>query len=244
MGIIPPYATVGCRIREVREQKELSQTKFAKKIGISQRLQSDLETGIQRPRLPILIAIEHEYGINRYWILQGDPPKYLDELVGYRVLPGPAKGLLNNVAEILNSGDKDLVNALTGNIKVFLGAARDRKGKGRKYARFYLNIPVEFKIIDAPGTQSGIVINGSQVGLCIESSHEMEIGKRISIEISFAKDTGPEVFGATGEILWKNKRRLDDAEGYQYGVKLNDLPKEAHAKLESLIHGYHREQVE
>jgi hypothetical protein len=35
--------------------------------------------------------------------------------------------------------------------------------------------------------------------------------------------------------MWKDKRRLEDAEQFHYGVKLIEVLDEGHAKLESLL---------
>jgi hypothetical protein len=63
----------------------------------------------------------------------------------------------------------------------------------------------------------------------------MPIGEKINLKISLPKNAGSEGFRAKAEIMWKDKRRLDDAEQFHYGVKLIEVLNEGHAKLESLF---------
>jgi transcriptional regulator with XRE-family HTH domain len=156
----------------------------------------------------------------------------------YTAFPDTKK-LLDNVKEILESENKDIVNALTSNIKAFMGAVRAAKEK-RRYHRFLLNIPVDVKILENQearlGIQPGIVLNASQMGLLIQSTHDMPIGKRINLEVLIAKNTDAESFRTTAEIMWKDKRSLNGTDAWHYGVKLIEVLNEGHAKLESLLH--------
>ena len=63
----------------------------------------------------------------------------------------------------------------------------------------------------------------------------MPVGDKINLKISLPENAGSEGFRAKAEIMWKDKRRLDDAEQFQYGVKLIEVLNEEHAKLESLL---------
>jgi hypothetical protein len=63
----------------------------------------------------------------------------------------------------------------------------------------------------------------------------MPVGEKVNLKISLPKNTGSEDFRAKAEIMWKDKRRLDDTEQFQYGVKLIEVLNEGHAKLESLF---------
>jgi transcriptional regulator with XRE-family HTH domain len=46
----------------------------------------------------------------------------------YKILPVPSRKLLDNVIEILESGDEGMVHVLKANIQVFLEAIRSKKG--------------------------------------------------------------------------------------------------------------------
>ena len=65
----------------------------------------------------------------------------------------------------------------------------------------------------------------------------MPVGEKINLKISLPENASSEGFRAKAEIMWKNKRRLEDAEHFQYGVKLIEVLDEGHAKLESLLRG-------
>ncbi len=152
----------------------------------------------------------------------------------YQTTPLVDKKLLENVKEILEGGNLVMIDALKANIKAFLLASRMTADK-RTYQRILLSVPVDFEIIDTAGARSGMTIDASQMGLLIQSSHDMPVGSRIHLTISLPGKSGRDTFRATAEIMWKDKRRLDDNEAYQYGVRFLEVLNEGHSKLESLF---------
>jgi transcriptional regulator with XRE-family HTH domain len=120
------------------------------------------------------------------------------------------------------------------------GAAKER----RSYPRISLTVPVEFQITDQPESRSGAVINGSQMGFLIQTSHDMPVGSRIHLNVMLPEWVGKDPFRASAEILWKDKRQLDDASEYQYGMKFLEVLNEGHAKLEALINGLQEKRGE
>lgn len=144
------------------------------------------------------------------------------------------KKLLDNVREILEIGDEITVEALNASIKAFLQGSRKAREK-RAHPRITLNVPIDFEIIDTVGARSGVTIDASQMGLLIQSSHDMPVGSRIHLTVSIPGKAGRDTFRASAEIMWKDKRRLDDGEAFQYGVKFLEVLDEGHGKLESLF---------
>jgi transcriptional regulator with XRE-family HTH domain len=144
------------------------------------------------------------------------------------------KKLLDDVTEILEIGDEITVEALIANVKAFLRASRKTREK-RAHPRITLNVPIDFEIIDTAGVRSGITIDASQMGLLIQSSHDMPVGSRIHLTVSIPGKAGRDTFRASAEIMWKDKRRLDDNEAFQYGVKFLEVLDEGHGKLERLF---------
>lgn len=238
------HAIIGNRIRQIRKYYKLSQAKFAQRIGVSQRFISDLERGTVRPPEPLLLAIEYIYQFRREWVITGDEPMHIEGShpaiipEGWIIQKSPSpseRKILNGVVEILESGNKTFTDAFEHNVLAFLQGVRAAKEK-RRYPRVTLSLPVDFEIMDEPQAR-GIVLDASQMGLLIQSSHNMPIGKKISLKVLFSKNTGPENFRTTAEIVWKEKRRLDDSEAWQYGVKLVEVLDEGHLKLESMLQG-------
>lgn len=139
--------------------------------------------------------------------------------------------LVEDFEEILETGSDDIIDALKGNIRAFLGVARAAKER-RICPRVMLTVPVEFQIMDEPENHSGAVINGNHLGFLIQTSHDVPVGSRVHLNVT---PPGKDSFRANGEILWKGKGQLGDPEIYQYGVKFLEVLDEGHAKLDTLI---------
>ncbi len=64
------------RIRDLREDHDLSQQQLADRIGITQRKYSYLETGVQMLSDEILVKLADYYGVSiDYLLMQTDNPK-------------------------------------------------------------------------------------------------------------------------------------------------------------------------
>jgi transcriptional regulator with XRE-family HTH domain len=246
----------GERIKDFRKKKGITQKDFAERMDYSYGYLATIELGRVEPSREFLKKLNEVFGVSSDYILYGNPPdqteiglaKHPEEYIKeekkaifirepeskFQILSTATKKLLNNVIEILESGNEEMIDALKANIKAFLGATRVAREK-RQYPRFLLNLPVDVQIIDGLEIHSGVAVNASQMGLLIESTHDLPIEKTINLKIAFQKNAGPEDFRAKAEIMWKDKRRLDDIEKFHYGVKLIEVLNEGHAKLESLL---------
>jgi len=60
------------RYKKLREEKNISQTEFAEKIGIKQSSLSSIEKGITKPSIETVIATSNVFGVSTDWILLGD----------------------------------------------------------------------------------------------------------------------------------------------------------------------------
>ncbi len=63
--------TVGERLREVRAELDLSQTKLGEAVGVTQSTIAAYEADERRPPLPFLLALEHQFRVNHEWVLDG-----------------------------------------------------------------------------------------------------------------------------------------------------------------------------
>ena len=65
---------IGRRIRELRGF-DMTQAKFAKRIGVAQSYLSALERGEKEPGAAVLLAISREFDKSVDWLLTGDEKK-------------------------------------------------------------------------------------------------------------------------------------------------------------------------
>lgn len=64
-------AETGDRLREIRQERGLSQKAFAEKAGLSQRRYLDIENGKRRITVKSLKKLEETYGVGRDYLLYG-----------------------------------------------------------------------------------------------------------------------------------------------------------------------------
>lgn len=220
---------IGKKIRQKREKLRKSQKEFAELLGIHVQQISRYERGLTRPRDATLKKIL-EYGS----VIE-DSSAVKEPVEKYQTA-SPDEKLLDAARKILTGEDRDIADALRANLKVFGRMEETRKEK-RRTNRFFLNVPVDVKFLNEPETQFGVGINGSQLGLCIQSRHRLEIGKRVNLEVTFVSGGQIKSFKADAEIVWRAPHELAEAESYQYGVKFIDIFDEGLSKLETLLYG-------
>lgn len=68
----------GQRIKIIRSKHSLTQQAFSDRIGISPNYLSELETGKAKPSKPVLLALEHRYGVSYDWLLNGKGPESVE----------------------------------------------------------------------------------------------------------------------------------------------------------------------
>ena len=64
-------STIGERIKEVRKQQKLNQTKFASELGISQNHVSNIENGNENPSTTLVKLISIKFNVSEEWIKDG-----------------------------------------------------------------------------------------------------------------------------------------------------------------------------
>ena len=65
---------VGRRFRELRGF-EMTQSEFARRIGVAQSHLSNLERGEKEPCAAVLLALKREFGVSIDWLLTGEGPE-------------------------------------------------------------------------------------------------------------------------------------------------------------------------
>ena len=84
--------TLGERIRELRETKDLSLRELAKRLGLSAAFLSDVELGRRYPSKKVLLQLADELGVKSSELENHDTRPPIEELRG-RVQSDPAFGV-------------------------------------------------------------------------------------------------------------------------------------------------------
>ena len=123
----------GEKIKEFRKNKGLTQKELAESLGYSQDFLSAIEIGKVEPSREFLKKLNEIFGISSDYILYGSDDErknLIKEMdVKYEILPTSTKKLLDNVKEILESGNDVMIDALKANIKALLKAVRMTKNQ-------------------------------------------------------------------------------------------------------------------
>jgi len=100
-----------------------------------------------------------------------------------------------------------------------------------------MDLPLEYRVTNAPYGQGGVVVNASEVGLLINSVKNMPIGTKLHIAVLFPEGYKLANFEVIAEVMWKDLHWEEDWEGYQYGLKFVHILEEDREKLKQLLSG-------
>jgi hypothetical protein len=107
----------------------------------------------------------------------------------------------------------------------------------RRYPRMSLDLPLEYRVMNALYAHGGLVVNASEVGLLINSIKNIPIGTKLNIAVLFPKGFELTNFDVLAEIIWKDLHWEEDWEGYRYGLKFIKILEEDSRKLKQLLSG-------
>lgn len=99
----------------------------------------------------------------------------------------------------------------------------------------FLDLPLEYRVMDAPYAHGGLVVNASEMGLLINSVKDILIGSKLNIAVLFPKGFELTNFEVLAEIIWKNHHWEEHWEGYRYGLKFIEILEEDRRKLKQLL---------
>ncbi len=105
----------------------------------------------------------------------------------------------------------------------------------RKYPRVFLDLPIEYRVMNIPLAHGGLVVNASEMGLLINSVKDILIGSRLNIAVLFPKGFELTNLEVLAEIIWKARHWEEDWEGYRYGLKFIEILEEDRKKLKQLL---------
>jgi hypothetical protein len=107
----------------------------------------------------------------------------------------------------------------------------------RRYPRMSLDLPLEYRVMNAPYAHGGLVVNASEVGLLINSIKNIPTGSKLNIAVLFPKGFELTNFEVLAEIIWKDLYWEENWEGYRYGLKFIKILEEDRGKLEQILSG-------
>jgi hypothetical protein len=105
----------------------------------------------------------------------------------------------------------------------------------RRFPRVFMDLPLEYQIMDTPNAHGGLVVNASETGLLIHSIKDMPIGAKLNIAVLFPKAFELTNFEVLVEIVWKDIHLDENWEGYKYGLKFIQIKEEDLQKLRQLL---------
>ena len=107
----------------------------------------------------------------------------------------------------------------------------------RRCPRMCLDLPLEYRVMNAPYAHGGLVVNASEVGLLINSIKNIPMGSKLNIAVLFPKGFELTNFEVLAEIIWKDLYWEEDWEGYRYGLKFIKILEEDRGKLKQILSG-------
>ena len=107
----------------------------------------------------------------------------------------------------------------------------------RRFPRLLVDLPLEYRVMNAPYAQGGIVVNASEEGLLINSIKNIPVGTKLNVAVLFPEEYELANFEVLGEIIRKELHWEEDWEGYQYGLKFTKILERDRHKLKQLLLG-------
>jgi hypothetical protein len=113
----------------------------------------------------------------------------------------------------------------------------------RRFPRLLLDLPLDYRVVNAPYAHGGLVVNASEVGLLIQSIKSIPIGTRLMIAILFPRGFELTSLDVLAEVIWKDLYWEEDREGFHYGLRVVQILPEERGKLRQLLAGrFHSEE--
>ena len=111
----------------------------------------------------------------------------------------------------------------------------DSNKEKRKSPRFYMDFPLEYRILNDPDAYGGVVVDGSEIGLRIHSIRNIPVGTSLNIAVIFPEEFQMTNFEVVAEVIWKDIYLTEDWNGYQYGLKFILIKEDDLQKLKQLL---------
>jgi hypothetical protein len=107
-----------------------------------------------------------------------------------------------------------------------------------------MDLPLEYRVVNAPHAHGGIVVNASEVGLLIQSVKNIPIDTKLMIAVLFPRGFELASFEVLAEVIWKDLHWEEDWEGFHHGLKFIQILENDRRKLKQLLIGrFHLEEM-
>ena len=116
----------------------------------------------------------------------------------------------------------------------------DQKGNRedrRRHPRVVLSLPLEYRVTNLPNVYGALVVNGSEMGLLMESVKRILIGTNLKVVLLFPKEYELADFEVSAQIVWEEPYRKKNWGGYRYGLKFVSITADDQWKLRELFSG-------
>ena len=104
----------------------------------------------------------------------------------------------------------------------------------RRYTRFPVDFPVDYRRVDGGRACVGKSVNASEGGLMVCLEESMKTGTRLVLSMLFNLGYQLMEIRAQCQIIWKNVGLVSDFPGYQYGLKFLEIDEYDISKLKRL----------
>ena len=115
------------------------------------------------------------------------------------------------------------------------------KRERRRYPRFIVDLPLEYRDMDGSCLHGGVLVNASGGGFLIEAVRDVPVGTELNIAVLFPKGFELANFKVVAKIVRKEPYRKQDLKGdsylkgYEYGLEFIQILEEDRRKLSLLL---------
>jgi c-di-GMP-binding flagellar brake protein YcgR len=104
----------------------------------------------------------------------------------------------------------------------------------RKYPRFPVDFPVDYRSADENRAFVGKAVNASEGGLMVCLEESMKTGTKLVLSMLFNLGYELTEIKARCQVIWKDVGLISDFPGYQYGLKFLEIDEYDISKLKRL----------
>lgn len=106
----------------------------------------------------------------------------------------------------------------------------------RKYPRFSIDLPIEYRPVHSSISQKGRALNASEGGLLVYLPEKMEVGQHLHLKLFFHTGLSMNAIDMIGEVIWIDLHLMEMNWGdYRTGLKLIDISPEDLQKLRDFL---------
>ncbi len=106
----------------------------------------------------------------------------------------------------------------------------------RKYPRFSIDLPIEYRPVNSSLSQKGRALNASEGGLLVYLPEKMEVGQHLHLRLFFHTGVSMNKIDMIGEVIWIDLHLAEMNWGdYRTGLKLIDITPEDLQSLKDFL---------